>query len=77
MTTVMYTLKDASDRDRLSGTTFVQLNLLAAAAFLSISLYLLPTYGTLLSNAQILTTSGLFAMTLLKGLANSFSEGRL
>ena len=70
MATIMYTLKDACDRDRLSGTTFVQLNLVAAAAFLSISLYLLPTYGTLLANTQILVAGGLCAMTLFQGLTN-------
>ncbi len=70
MTTIMYTLKDASDRDRLSGTTFVQLNFTAAVAFLSISLYLLPTYGKFLANTQIVTASGLFAVTLFKGLSN-------
>lgn len=71
MTTIMYTLKDASDRDRLSGTTFVQLNYVAATAFLSISLYLLPTYGKFLANTQILTASGLFAVTLFKALTSS------
>jgi len=70
MTTIMYTLKDASDRDRLSGTTFVQLNFVAAAAFLSISLYLLPTYGKFLANTQILTATGLFTMTLFKALTS-------
>jgi len=70
MTTIMYTLKDASDRDRLSGTTFVQLNFVAAAAFLSISLYLLPTFGAAFPNAQILVACGLCAMTLWKGLTS-------
>lgn len=70
MATIMYTLKDACDRGRLSGTTFVQLNLMAATAFLSISLYLLPTYGSLLANTQILIAVGLFAMTLFNGLSN-------
>jgi len=70
MTTIMYTLKDASDRDRLSGSTFVQLNFVAATAFLSIFLYLLPTYGKVLSNAQILAASGLCAMTFFKGVTN-------
>lgn len=67
MATIMYTLKDASDRDRLSGTTFVQLNYLAAAAFASITFYLLPTWGNLSSNGQILLAAGLSAMTLWKG----------
>ena len=70
MSTIMYTLKDASDRDRLSGTTFVQLNFVAAAAFLSIFLYLLPTHGKFLANTQILTAGGLFAVTLFKGLTS-------
>jgi len=69
MTTIMYTLKDASDRDRLSGTTFVQLNFMAAAAFLSIALYLLPTYGKV-SNAQVLTAAALCVTTFFKGFSN-------
>ena len=70
ISSIMYTLKDACDRDRLSGTTFVQLNLMAAAAFFSISLYLLPTYGTALANTQIVVAGGLFAMTLFHGLTS-------
>jgi hypothetical protein len=34
---VLYTLKDAADRNRLSGTTFVQLNYLLSAVFLSMA----------------------------------------
>mmetsp|Transcript_21864 Transcript_21864/g.52014 ORF Transcript_21864/g.52014 Transcript_21864/m.52014 type:complete len:375 (+) Transcript_21864:238-1362(+) len=70
LTTIMYTLKDASDRGRLSGTTFVQLNLLAAAAFLSIALYLLPSIGTFSANSQLLIVGALCVMTLSKGLVN-------
>lgn len=33
MTTTVFTLKDAADRDRLEGTTFIELNALAAFAF--------------------------------------------
>jgi hypothetical protein len=54
----------------LSGTTFVQLNFVAATAFLSIFLYLLPTYGKFSSNAQILAASGLCAMTFSKAVTN-------
>lgn len=68
--TIMYSLKDASDRDRLGGTTFVQLNFLAAAAFSSIGLYLLPTWGTASSIAQVVLVSGIAAMTLFKGIVN-------
>mmetsp|Transcript_14210 Transcript_14210/g.29618 ORF Transcript_14210/g.29618 Transcript_14210/m.29618 type:complete len:372 (+) Transcript_14210:89-1204(+) len=70
MTTVLYTLKDACDRDRLSGTTFVQLNFVASAAFLSIALYLLPIYGKLSSNGQVLIAAGLSLMTFLNGIVN-------
>ena len=31
ITTVVYSLKDAAERDRLTGTTFIQLNLLVGA----------------------------------------------
>jgi hypothetical protein len=34
---VLFTLKDAADRNRLSGTTFVQLNYLSSAVFLSMA----------------------------------------
>mmetsp|Transcript_4855 Transcript_4855/g.14047 ORF Transcript_4855/g.14047 Transcript_4855/m.14047 type:complete len:384 (-) Transcript_4855:208-1359(-) len=68
--TVMYTLKDASDRDRLSGTTFVQLNYLATAAFSSIAFYLSPTWGTASSIAQVSLVSGIAAMTLYEGIVN-------
>ena len=70
LTTIMYTLKDASDRDRLGGTTFVQLNLMAAAAFLSILLYLLPSIGTFSANSQVLIVGALCGMSLFKGLVN-------
>lgn len=40
LATVMYTLKDASDRNRLNGTTFIQLNFLAATFLAANSLYL-------------------------------------
>jgi hypothetical protein len=36
-TTILYTLKEAADRDRLSGTTFIQLNYLSSAAFFSMA----------------------------------------
>lgn len=39
MTSVFFTLKDAADRDRLKGTTFVQLNFVSAAAFASMAVY--------------------------------------
>uniref|UniRef100_A0A7S4ASC7 ADP,ATP carrier protein n=1 Tax=Pseudo-nitzschia australis TaxID=44445 RepID=A0A7S4ASC7_9STRA len=73
--TIMYTLKDASDRDRLSGTTFVQLNFLAAAAFSSIAFYLLPTWGTGASSiGQVVLVSGIAVMSFLKGMANSVAK---
>ena len=77
LTTIMYTLKDASDRDRLSGTTFVQLNFVAATALFSITLGLLQTYGIygkLHSSAQIVSVFGLCAMTFAKGLSNMTSK---
>jgi hypothetical protein len=38
--TLLYTLKDAADRDRLEGTTFIQLNFLSSVAFAAMSAYL-------------------------------------
>jgi len=35
MTIALFTLKDAADRDRLEGTTFIQLNALSSLSFLS------------------------------------------
>jgi hypothetical protein len=46
LTSVMYTLKDASDRGRLNGTTFVQLNYTVSAAFLTMAFYLSPVGAT-------------------------------
>lgn len=39
LTNVIFTLKDAADRDRLEGTTFIELNFLAAVIFLSWALF--------------------------------------
>lgn len=73
--TIMYTLKDASDRDRLSGTTFVQLNFLAAAAFSSIAFYLLPTWGTgAASIGQVVVVSAIAGMSFFKGVVNSVAK---
>jgi len=81
MTTTMYTLKDASDRDRLSGTTFVQLNFMAAAAFASMAYYSLFGLGSAISSISLgslgsassivaLLASGLSAMALFNGATN-------
>lgn len=72
MTTILYTLKDASDRDRLKGSTFIQLNFLAAAALLSMVLYLSPSIGK--SNgpttALVMLASGISTMTLCQGVSS-------
>jgi hypothetical protein len=39
LTIVLFTLKDASDRDRLEGTTFIELNALASLTFGSWAIY--------------------------------------
>lgn len=67
--TIMYTLKDASDRDRLGGTTFVQLNGLMSAAFSSIALYSLGT-GSMATVGEVVVVSGIAAMTLFQGLVH-------
>lgn len=69
MATILYTLKDASDRDRLSGTTFVQLNFLAAAAFASMAFYLLFGQGSA-SSILVLLASAISAMSLFNGATN-------
>jgi hypothetical protein len=43
LTGVMYTLKDAADRDRLSGTTFIQLNYLSSLVLFTMA----GTYGSI------------------------------
>eukprot|EP00980_Cylindrotheca_fusiformis_P030943 scaffold25665_cov113-Cylindrotheca_fusiformis.AAC.3 len=40
LTTILYTLKDAADRERLTGTTFIRLNYLAAVAVAANSVFL-------------------------------------
>ncbi|KAL3915622.1 MAG: hypothetical protein SGARI_008145, partial [Bacillariaceae sp.] len=52
MTSIMYTLKDAADRDRLGGTSFVQINYLMTAAFLTMTFYLSPTGPTPLGSVS-------------------------
>eukprot|EP00592_Proboscia_alata_P014955 CAMPEP_0194395850 /NCGR_PEP_ID=MMETSP0174-20130528/124652_1 /TAXON_ID=216777 /ORGANISM="Proboscia alata, Strain PI-D3" /LENGTH=83 /DNA_ID=CAMNT_0039191831 /DNA_START=2151 /DNA_END=2400 /DNA_ORIENTATION=- len=47
---VMYTLKDAADRDRLSGSTFVQLNFVSTLAFV----FLAALYATSLAGSQVM-----------------------
>jgi len=46
LTGVMFTLKDAADRGRLNGTTFMQLNLLSSYVFGSMSAYLYQEAGS-------------------------------
>jgi hypothetical protein len=67
MTSIMYTLKDAADRGRLGGTTFIQLNYLMTAAFLTMTFYLSPTGPTTLG-----TISGaLSVLTLYNGVTQA------
>jgi len=40
----MYTLKDAADRDRLNGTTFIQLNFLCSLVWASMAYYIYEKY---------------------------------
>jgi CDGSH-type Zn-finger protein len=40
MASVMYTLKDAADRDRLDGTTFIELNFLSSVVLAALASYL-------------------------------------
>jgi len=40
---IMFTLKDAADRDRLNGTTFIQLNFLASFFWLSMAGYIIES----------------------------------
>ena len=39
MASVMYTLKDAADRDRLEGTTFIELNFLSSVVLAALASY--------------------------------------
>ncbi|KAL3917763.1 MAG: hypothetical protein SGILL_004558 [Bacillariaceae sp.] len=70
MTSIMYTLKDAADRGRLSGTTFVQLNYLMTAAFLTMTFYLSPLGPTPLGTIS----GGLSVLTLYNGVTQEKKE---
>lgn len=65
LTLVLYTLKDAADRDRLGGTTFVQLNVLAALS-LGINYVF---YSTVLPRVVGASSATLSAFCALNGLA--------
>ncbi|KAG7368512.1 hypothetical protein IV203_031255 [Nitzschia inconspicua] len=67
MASIMYTLKDAADRNRLSGTTFVQLNYLMMAAFLTMSFYLSPVGPTPMG----VLAGGLSTFTLYNGVTGA------
>lgn len=70
MTSIMYTLKDAADRGRLNGTTFVQLNYLMTAAFLTMTFYLSPLGPTPLGTIS----GGLSVLTLYNGVTQEKKE---
>jgi hypothetical protein len=57
LTNVMFTLKDAADRDRLEGTTFIELNFLATIIFISwaaFERYTTPV-GALMTSFSVMT----------------------
>eukprot|EP00978_Attheya_sp_CCMP212_P044063 scaffold299225_cov59-Attheya_sp.AAC.2 len=56
LTGVMFTLKDAADRGRLNGTTFIQLNLLSSYVFGSMSAYLYQEAGSTITGLVGATT---------------------
>jgi hypothetical protein len=62
LTSIFFTLKDAADRDRLKGTTFVQLNMISAAAFASMAVYYAfthtPVIGGTVGNISSLSYTG-------------------
>ncbi len=58
-TIVLYTLKDAADRDRLEGTTFIELNALAFLCFATWAVYekLSTPFGKLFAFFSVFTAS--------------------
>jgi len=57
----MYSLKDAADRDRLSGTTFIQLNFLCSLVWASLASYIYQQIGTLWPSIMA-TLAGILAL---------------
>jgi hypothetical protein len=65
LTTVSLTLKDAADRDRLEGSTFIQLNILTSAMFGAMAVYV--------QNGYTITPVGSAPAALTALIAGSFS----
>lgn len=65
LTTVSLTLKDAADRDRLEGSTFIQLNILTSAMFGAMAVYV--------QNGNTITPVGSAPAALTALIAGSFS----
>ena len=60
LTAVLFTLKDAADRDRLEGTTFIELNFLSSFALASMSVYVASIGGSV--NNQLAAAVGVMSL---------------
>lgn len=62
-TLLMTLLKSASDRNRLEGTTFIQMNMIAAVGFASWVAYLVTEYGKLTQFGALMAACSIFTGT--------------
>ena len=74
LTGVMYTLKDAANRDRLQGTTFIDLNVLASIVFGTMAYYVKTIRGAM--TPLVWTSAGFSAFTVLNGLVSAVNKSK-
>jgi len=61
LTTILFTLKDAADRDRLEGTTFIELNFLSSVSLATWAAFVFKEAGTLTPFGAGLSIFSLFS----------------
>lgn len=74
LTGVMYTLKDAANRKRLEGSTFIDLNFLASIVLGTMAFYVKTIRGAL--TPLVWTSAGFSAFTALNGLVSAVKKSK-